>query len=247
MFDFYIYSGIGLCLTALLIFLFFKTAGKTRKQQLLDREMIATLGDEGLLRLYDQAESDTERDGIIEFVKEKLTSEEPANPVAINIMPAGTLGEGEITPPEKETAELIIMPPEAAEAVDQDDKDASLPQASPAAITHNTDDMKQDSAEPPQASIAANNRRQVPGMLTAEPKEEEKDSINDTSHTQTYKLPMDKMDWAAVEEALEKKREEYARIMAHNQLIQSVFSKIQGVENRVVGELQKNEEQINKH
>jgi len=42
---------------------------------------------------------------------------------------------------------------------------------------------------------------------------------------------------------LEKKRTEDARIMAHNQLIQDVFSKLKGVENRLTGNSREDSEQ----
>jgi hypothetical protein len=228
---FYFNLVVGVCLTALLLAVFFKTAGKSRKQKLADRDLIFNLGDEGLLRLYDQAETDNERDGILEFVMEKLHSGEN-----YDLMPAGTLNPEEMAPPETmPDMARQFMPGMAAQTQaptmpwePELDMTQIMPQVMPQMPLHQ--------AEQETSTLSASERRQITGMMAAESPQVAEDRFANTMPT--HELPLDKMDWAAIEEALEKKREEYARIMAHNQLIQDVFSKIQSVESRLIGNKQ---------
>jgi hypothetical protein len=233
MMDFYIYLAVGVCLIALLLAVFFKSAGKSRKQKLADRELIAYLGDEGMLRLYDQAETDNEREGIVEFVKEKLSSEESGGPASEPPIAAGPAVAGVVTPAAVITetenplrAETLEPPQPIKEAPEQ-----TMAQNKP-------DLLEQLPQQHASVTPVTNERRQISGMLTTEHEETVEYSLADTAPT--HELPIDKLDWAAIEEALEKKREEYARIMAHNQLIQNVFAKIQSVESRVIGEKSEN-------
>jgi hypothetical protein len=265
MHSFYINLAIGICLTALVFAVFFLAAGKSQKKRLADRELVFTLGDEGLIRLYEQAETDYERDGIVEFVKEKLSSAEPASS---DLIPAGSLSAPEQAPPEAMVkAEETIPPltkPAAEEQLPQISPDMgeiltpalepmpepSIAEATQPAVEAVAEPIPEQIApetaeqmtEPKQYPWANNRRRQISGMLTVEEEEAAEDDTEIVAQTQTHELPLEEMDWATIEEALERKREESARIMAHNQLIQNVFSKIQGVENRVVGENKEQEE-----
>ena len=289
----YINLGIGVCLSALLLLVFFRSAGKNRKQRMIERELILNLGDDGLLHLYDQAETDNEREGIVEFAKEKLTSKQPDSQTSLNIMPAGLLDTTGFAPPETlpeadtgdvtakvATDETIFIPHKLADETAEKplagiytySQEQAEPAVSEIPIPANmpiTEAMPQMKAKPqaqamprpkdmPQmaapglakdnspahptehADLAQNERRQINGMLTSLTEE---DLSAHTPQTQTHELPLDKMDWTAVEKALEKKRDEYARIMAHNQLIQNVFSKIQSVEDSVVGSNREHNEQ----
>jgi len=332
---FFIILAVGVCLAALLLAVFLKAGKKTRRQSFTDRELVHNLGDEGLIRLYEQAETDNEREGIIEFVKEKL-AQETGNPSSFDIMPAGALSAQGPAQPEAvsrtmpgtmtqtmpettaqtmpgymeqmtqntaaqtapntaatipdtvaqiipETAAQIspeymeqmtpkmaaqttpdtvaqmspntvatmpetvtqIMPQTIPDTVTRTMPEAvaqTLVQASPTTPEQTImQDLPKAAAEMPeqkQFSLPKNERRQIAAMLTAMSGDTAEDNSIRTIHTQTHELPLDKVDWAAIEEALEKKREEDARIMAHNKLIQDVFSKIQSVENRVMGEMQ---------
>jgi transcription initiation factor IIF auxiliary subunit len=115
----------------------------------------------------------------------------------------------------------------------------ALAQAIPGTLDHTLAQSRVLSPEQGQSAIAYS------GLISGD--NEGGGTAEDTyiyaSKTQTHELPLNKVDWAAIEEALEKKREEDARMMAHNQLIQDVFSKIQNVENRVMGDMRKNNDQ----
>jgi hypothetical protein len=253
---FFIAFAGGFCLLTLLLTVFFKAGKKPRRQSLTDRELVNTLGDEGLIRLYEQAETDNEREGIVEFVKEKLTTQITGGPTLFDNMPAGAFNAAEVAQPEtaaqttsktaaQATPDTIAraipgtITQRMPEAVAQ-----TLVQVSPETleqpVVQDSPKMTEQAKEQRQSALPNNERRQIAAMLTAMSGEEQEDISTRTSQTQTHELPLDKVDWAAIEEALEKKREEDARIMAHNKLIQDVFSKIQGVENRVMGEMQDN-------
>ena len=225
---FYINLFVGICLTAILLTVFFRAAGKSPKQRFADRELLLSLGDEGLLRLYDQAETENERDGIIEFVREKLIAD-GNDPNDYNLMPAGTLNPEEIAPPDimSDTSRHII-PGMVAQNQGQ-----PIPGTAQQSMAQIMPQISGQTAEQERSSLSANERRQITGMMAADSLGAADDAFSNTMAT--HELPMDKLDWAAIEEALEKKREEYARIMAHNQLIQDVFSKIQNVETRLIG------------
>jgi len=226
---FFIGLAVGICLIAFLLFVFFKAGRKTGKQKRADRELVQNYGDESLILLYEQAESDNERDGIVEFVREKLCAPDTGLATPADIMPAGSLATAEMSPPEEQPAEWPIE--QASEQPEAEMRSEMIPEV--------TEEMMADAP----ADLAPEGRRQITGLVTdaaeaMDRKAEQSKMLRGDTHLETRALPLDKMDWAILEEALQKKREEEARMMAHNQLIQDVFSKIQSVEARVVGRKQ---------
>jgi hypothetical protein len=168
-------------------------------------------------------------------------------------LPPLTMAEAEVTPPPALMAETeIALPPLTMAGAEAAPAWENMPQAGiplpPLAQT--APYMVKPLTEQEQETLTESGRRQTNEARAvereetvtegfAQPQESgegAEEYFTNLSRTQTHELPRDKMDWATIEEALEKKREEYARIMAHNQLIQNVFAKIQGVESRVVGE-----------
>lgn len=205
---------IGLCLVALLLAVFFKAGKKNKKRRNADLELVRSCGDESLIRLYEQAESENERDGIVEFIKEKLEREEQGlTDPAYDLTPAGTLdGEAE-------------LPPAAQEAAPQE------PQA-------------QGFTPPAPAAQEPSPRRTVPGLTGVfAGSTGVADSTEQTAYGQpgaTHMLALEDIDWDAIENDMQRRREEEARIMAQNQQIQEVFSKIKDVEERLMAEQQDN-------
>ena len=65
-------SIIFVVVIALLLLAFFTVGRKKPRQQMNERELVVSCGDEGLLALYDQAATDDEREDIASFAKEKL-------------------------------------------------------------------------------------------------------------------------------------------------------------------------------
>jgi|GEM_PF-5512970 len=70
---------IGLFVLALLLLVFFTAGKKNKKTREADRQLIQNCCDEGLIRLYEQAKSESDRNDILEFVKEKLAWAEKNN------------------------------------------------------------------------------------------------------------------------------------------------------------------------
>ena len=292
--SFYIYLAIGIILAALLLAVFFKAGKKGRRKQQSDHDLVYNLGDEGLIRLYEQAQTDKEKDDIVEFAREKLASEQTSATGDSAIMPAGALNAEKVAPPETitEETEPAIAPfmsetEEAEPALTQFMPEAEETEPAIAPFVQEAEEAEPaiapfvqeaekaepaltqfipeaEKAEPALTQFIPETEEAEPAIATLTPETEEvpltpeiidiegpatsqessvfadngalQNAGIHTYHTQTHELPMDKVDWAAIEEAMEKKREEDARMMAHNQLIQDVFSKIQGVESRVVGE-----------
>lgn len=198
---------IGFCLSALLLTVFFTAGKKNKKQKQADLELVKNSGDDSLIRLFEQADSDNERDGIVEFIKEKLGQEQQGlTNTSLDLAPAGT--------PQADAGALPAYP-------------EALPLEAP------------PQAEQPQEA----SRRAVPGISgaftgaadAAEPIPEH------TIYGQpgvTHMLALEDIDWNAIEDEMQKRREEEARIMAQNQQIQEVFSKIKNIEERLMTEQQ---------
>ena len=271
---FFIEIAVGVCLISLLLVLFFTVGKKSRKQRHTDRELVLNLCDEGLIHLYEQAETDNEREGILEFVREKLAAEKNGSPASPNRIPALDLGVEQIVPPTTMPEPVKQVVPEPQLQVIPKITPQVQPQTLPEAVAQAPETVAQAQQEPeaitqPQImpeSVAMALTQAMPGVLDqtiAQPlpqaaegerpvlaygggrQSSEKAAENSytyASNTQTRELPLNKVDWAAIEEALEKKHEEDARMMAHNQLIQDVFSKIQKVENRVMGKMRSNDD-----
>lgn len=191
----------GFCLLLLLLTVFFTAGKKNKKQYAADLQLVQSCGDEGLLRLYQQAESENERDGIVEFIKEKLTREEQGSAdSSFNLTPAGNLDV------------------------------ASAPEGEPAQQREAADSAPRRSV-PGVSGVAAANSPQAdssPTIVTGntvygEPGE-------------THMLALETVNWQAIEEEMQQRREEEARIMAQNYQIQEVFSKIREVEERLAVE-----------
>jgi len=215
--DFFIILIIGLFLLALLLLVFFTVGKKNKKEKNAEQQLVLSCCDEGLIRLYEQAKSESERNDIVEFIKEKLAwaeknnvpGEQGAAPLAPDKHEERRKVEGVLAVPPEET---LMRPAEA-------DIQPEKPQTQPAEAATQPDEPAAPLKEP---------------AVQTQPAAETANSDYDIDLTH-LRLP-DEIEWRALDDNIPKKDEEYDSVMAQNLQMQEVLAKIKNIEESLLFE-----------
>ena len=227
--------AIGVFLTALLLIVFFKAGKRPHKQRQADRQLVLNFGDEGLIHLYDQADSDNERQGILEFVKEKLSTQEISGNSYTDMMPV--LPPENAALPKQPLGQMPVNEQPLGQMPVNEQPLGQMPVNKHLIAQMRVNEQLIDqlhSYEQPPASESY--RQQITGLVVDSGAPPAENSPAYSADAQMREIPFGQIDWGMVEEAKKRKDEEDARMMAHNRLIQDVFSKIQRVQDKVSAE-----------